>query len=193
MSLERVSLGLDEKATDAVVEGADVAIVRVGGAVVEHGVGGTAYHEACHAVAAMLLNITVFEATDIPGPGYGGYTSIAEFDSTVAAAAEAMGCDGTGHDLWSIAMQGDDPDAAVSSARSLLSGHMDELKAVATSIHGNGLASGATMDHARTRVTEDLVRVTIENPDGTTRTELKTLRRGDVYLDLPREYPDVKQ
>lgn len=193
MGVERVSLGLGETETSAVVEGAQVAIERVGGVVVEHGVGGTAYHEACHALAAMLLDITVFEATDVPGPGYGGYTSVAEFDSTVAAAAEAMGCDGTGHDLWSIAMHGDDPDAAVASARSLLSPHMEELNAVATSIQSNRIATGDMMDTARTRVTEDLVRVTIENPDGTTRTELKTLRRGDVYLDLPREYPDVKQ
>ncbi len=192
MGLERVSLGLSEANSTQVVEGAEVVVERVAGTVVEGGVNGTAFHEACHALAAMLLNITVFEATDIPSGDYSGATWLAEYDPTVAAAAEAMGCDGTGHDMWTIAMMGDSPDAAVASARSLLSGHGDELNAVATSIQSAGTASGVTMDHARTRVSEDIVEVTIKNPDGTVRTEYKSLLRGELYLDIPREYPDVK-
>ncbi len=192
MGLERVALGLTEAETTQMVEGAEVVVERLGGTVVEQSINGTAFHEACHAVAAMLLNITVFEATDIPGPGYGGYTSIAEFDSTVAAAAEAMGCDGTGHDMWSIAANGDDPDTAVASARALLSGQMNTLNAVATSIQENGVASGQTMAEAQGRVSEDMVEVTIKNPDGTYKTELRTLRGGELYLAIPREYPDVK-
>jgi hypothetical protein len=192
MGVERVALGLTEDGVTKTLEGVEVVVERLGGTVVESAINGTAFHEACHSLAAMLLNITVLEATDIPSGDYSGATWVTEYDPTVVAAAEAMGCDGTGHDMWTIAANGDDPDAAVASARALLTGHMDSLNAVASSIQDHGLVSGQTMAEARTRISEDLVEVTIKNPDGTLRTELRTLRGGELYLSIPREYPDVK-
>lgn len=192
MGFEKVNLELTERTTSKLVDGADIAVERVAGAVVENGVNSVAYHEACHALAAMLLNIAVSGATDIPGPGYLGATWVADYHPTVAAAAEAMGCDGTGHDMWTVWAMGDDPSTAVSNARALLWGREDELRAVATSIQNAGMASGTEMYEAQSRVEEDVVKVTIEK-NGETRTEYKTIRRGELYLDIPKEYPDVKQ
>ncbi len=192
MGFERVNLGLQEAETSTVVAGAEVVVRRLEGSVVDMSVNPVAFHEACHALAAMLLNITVFSATDVPSSDYLGATFLGEYNPTVAAAAEAMGCAGTGHDLWSIWVMGYDPSTEISNARALLSGHEDELNAVATAIQNSGSASGGEMAAAEARVDADVVEVTVENPeDHTVKREYRTLRRG--MLDIPIELPDVKQ
>lgn len=184
MGNERVQVRHDEQCTSQYVGGAAVSVARTKGPVIEtHDQ--TAYHEACHALAAMILGITVHEATNIPGPGYGGYTSVARYDTTVAAAAEAMGCDGTGHDMWTVAMHGEDPSDAVASARALLSGRKNDLLAIATAIEQNGVATGSQMAEHHERLARDLVSVTVTAPDGTTTTEYRTAYDTEVQLHLP--------
>ena len=186
MGSEKVELGLAQAVeTEELSDGTKVTVRRVEGAVTDWSINGTAYHEACHAVAAILLGIPVYAATDQPGPGYGGATWVAGYDRRVAAAAEAKGCAGTGHDMWTIAMMGDSPTAAVAEAASLLSGQESQLKAVATIIQRAGMASGQQMHNASERTTVDLVEVRTENPDGTTETETRVAR--DNAIDIPIE------
>lgn len=186
MSLEKVDLTLTEAEKTAEVGGVEVRVRRTEGSVTDWTVNSTAYHEACHAVAALLLGITVHKATDIPSAEYGGATWVDRYDPLVTAAAEARGCDGTGHDMWTIAMMGDSPSSAVSGARALLSGQDSALKAVATAIQRAGTASGTTLAHAQTRTERDHVEVEIETSRGT-RTEHAELRNGEVYIDIPVE------
>jgi hypothetical protein len=193
MGLERVHLGLNEAEAVRTVGDMSVSVVRVEGAVVEHAIGSTAYHEACHALAALLLGMDLIEASDVPGPGYGGYTLTGEFHPTMAAAAEAMGCDGTSHDLWQIAARGYSPDVAVAHAQALLWGREEELRALATEIQTERTATGTDLADAKGRVTEDVVEVTYTDAEGREVVERKTLRRGEVYLDIPRELPDAQR
>ena len=189
MGLENIKLGLtDTETAKTLADGTELVVERVAGTVASEWVDPVAFHEACHALAGILLNLAVYSATDIPGPGYLGATFLGDYHPTVAAAAEAMGCAGTGHDMWSIWATGHDPQAAVSNARSLLSGHHYELKAIATAIHESGSASGSEMVDAKTRVNSDLVKVTWEK-NGVTRTEYKTLLRGSTHITPPIELP----
>lgn len=189
MGLEQVHLRHDERFASRYVRGTAVSVTRTKGPVVEtesdkHN---TAYHEACHVLVAMLVGVAVHEATNIPGPGYGGYTKVSRYDTTVAAAAEAMGCSGTGHDLWSITEAGVDPNHAVRSARSLLSGRDIDLRAIATAIEQNGLVTGRDIATHHERLAHDLVSATITHPDGTTTTEYQTAHATEVQLRLPPE------
>lgn len=192
MSLERVHLGLNEAETVRTVGDISVSVERVEGVVAEQVIGHTAYHEACHALAALLLGMDLIEASDVPGPGYGGYTLTGDFHPTMAAAAEAMGCDGTSHDLWQIAARGYDPGAAVADAQALLWGREEELRALATEIQTERTATGYELSDAKERVTEDVVEVTCTDAEGREVVERKTLRRGEVYLDIPRELPGAQ-
>lgn len=190
MSLEKVGLTLTEAEKTAEIQGREVRVRRTEGSVTDWSVNSTAYHEACHTVAALLLGITVHKATDVPSAEYGGATWVDRYDPLVTAAAEARGCDGTGHDMWTIAAMGDSPSSAVSGARALLSGQDSALKAVATAIQRAGTASGTELAHAQTRTERDRVEVEIETSRGT-RTEHAELRNGEVYIDIPVERSNV--
>ncbi len=192
MGLEAVRIGHDEGWRTSSVRGADVSVARASGAIIETS-DDTAYHEACHVLAAVLLDITVHEATNIPGPGYGGYTSLAQYDTTVAAAAEAMGCDGTGHDMYTVEMHGGDHGTAVARARALLSGRKDDLLAIATAIEKKGTATGSQMAEHRERLARDLVLITFRLPDGTTMREYRTTQDDRVHLLIPDEPAFTKE
>lgn len=183
MGLEQVRIPHEEKHSTSPVSGMLISVERVHGPVIED-TDGTSDHEACHVLAAQELGISVDEASNVPGPGYNGYTAIAHFDPIVAAAAEAMHCDGTGHDLWSIAKAGFDPAQAVSAARSLLSGRKDELSAIATAIHRGRTVSGAQMRAHRARLDSDLVHVRHRRPDGTSATRYASTQGEHVHVPL---------
>jgi hypothetical protein len=183
MGYERVDLALDQAVeTEELRDGTKVTVRRVEGAVTDWSVNSTAYHESCHALAAMLLGITVYAATDQPGPGYGGATWVDGYDRRVAAAAEAKGCSGTGHDMMTVAMMGDSPSGAVSEAATLLSGQDSQLLAVATAIQRRGTVSGGDMHAAHDRVQSDLIEVTTEGADGTVTTETLIANNGSVAV-----------
>jgi hypothetical protein len=131
----------------------------------------TAHHEAAHVVMAFLVGITVIEATDKPGPGYGGYTlttgSASAYKSAlVFAAAEAQGSKGTGKenespgsDMWWIRALGFEPSEMVSRARNMLSNEKNQSKilAVATKIRNKRFISGSEAE----KVAEDAEKETV--------------------------------
>ncbi|HVF68958.1 MAG TPA: hypothetical protein VNA13_00150, partial [Xanthomonadales bacterium] len=105
----------------------------------------TAQHEAKHAVVAILTNTGVESATIIPGPGYLGLTKLSGFNAA-AAAADADGHGGTGHDLFIISASGHDVGSARSVARSVISSNRDEAEATASLIEERGIVSGIEID-----------------------------------------------
>ena len=83
----------------------------------KRGGGGTARHEARHAVAAEANGTRVVFASIIPGPGYLGITQLSAFDAIAAAAPHAHGDSGTGHDVSIIEHAGESVGAAGAAAK----------------------------------------------------------------------------
>lgn len=187
MSLERIDFSLTNAITTKRVGGAKVSVRRLEGAVQAGSINHTAFHEACHVLAAFLVMMTVYKATDIPSADYGGATWVSDYDPRVAAAAEAMGCSGTGHDMWTVDMMGDSPTAAIVGAFALIGNRHDELNAIATEIQARGTASGSDMANAKDRVHTDVVEVTVEAKDGTTKSHIVAARANTVHV--PVELP----
>lgn len=162
MSMETVRLRPKEK---RLINGLSVEMRVVDGFESDPFINDTAHHEACHILAAFLMGVTVHGATDKPGEGYSGATFLGSFNAIVAAAAEAMGCDGTGHDLWQIEAMGENPKTAVSSARSLLSERIQELLAIATILRKRRNISGEEAREAKDKAGEEpLLEITVTNP-----------------------------
>ncbi len=185
MGNERVRLGLRDKEEGISVGDTEVRVRRKEGAVEAGYINHTAYHEACHALAALLVGVGLHKATDQPGDGYDGATWTGGYDRVVAAAAHAMGCRGTRHDMWTVRVMGDSPTAATAAAFALLAGRVSEINAIATEIQSQRVASGTQMAHARKRVREDTVEVTVRPKNGPERVETRTLTQNvvDVVLD----------
>lgn len=110
--------------------------------------GSTANHEADHAGVALFRRVPIKLVTRKSGPGYLGKTEVGFYDPVVFAAAEADGCDGTGHDMKVIALFGDSPSLAVMTARSYIIGKKRALHGIACAIEVNGTISGAEVEQA---------------------------------------------
>lgn len=139
---------------------------------VESGVtpGTTAKHEARHAVAARRNGTGVESATIISGSGYLGMTRLAKFDAVAAAAAHAHGDSGTGHDMAIIRASGISENAAISGARSALSGAEKEIHEVASMLQRKGTVSGSEIDIAMANAGREKEKISavifIKSPDG---------------------------
>lgn len=91
--------------------------------------GSTAQHEAAHVVAAG----EIVHATIIPSGDALGTTQPVRMTAAAAAAADAMGYDGTGWDMFLTEhFLGVDAGTARSAARAALSGKQEEMWEVAT-------------------------------------------------------------
>lgn len=128
--------------------------------------GSTAYHEAVHAVAAILTGSHVREATNIAGDGYLGKTEIDGFNAIAFAAAHAKGCGGTGHDLAVLRILGHDPSSLAWAARNVLSGHDDEIYAVSSLIEERGRISGFEAKEAMKKASDPEADVELISPNG---------------------------
>jgi hypothetical protein len=157
-------------------------------------------HEAYHTVAAEVLDIGVYEVSAIPGHGYKGYTSVAEFNAIVAAAPYAFGCDGTGpgpgSDQDAIAEAGHDLGWAASAARALLGSKKRQLQiqAVATELYRQNRLDGGQVSESVAEAgtiadygTEVVYR--IFSPDGRVDVVEDTIKDTNVLTaaDIPME------
>ncbi|OGE37040.1 hypothetical protein A3B45_04095 [Candidatus Daviesbacteria bacterium RIFCSPLOWO2_01_FULL_39_12] len=145
----------------------------------------TAEHEAAHTVAALLTGSCVRKASRIPGPGYSGITELNGFNGVAFMAAHALGCSGTGYDRLVVSQMGHDPDLLAGVARGVLSGHEEEISAVASLIEVKETISGTealwVMNSARNPQAE----VTIINPAGEKARHFVTKIRGSlVFLSI---------
>lgn len=156
----------------------------------------TAYHEACHALVALILGIAVIEVTNRPGPGYAGATWVAYFNAVVAAAAEAMGCDGTGSedhpgsDIHQIKESGQSVSWAVSEARRLLEGRERELLAIATIIKKRRTISGGEVHEAKKKAEEEpIFEITVtDSKTGRVKKEMREANdNGPIYIETEKE------
>lgn len=144
--------------------------------------GSTAYHEAIHAVAAILTGTGVVEASRVPGPGFRGRTKLTEFNAISFMAAHAMGCDGTGHDVAVVGWMGRDPDSAAVAARRLLANREDEIHAVASEIETKGTISGYEAELAMDGAVNPDAEVEITDPFGNIRHFVAKTRRSNGHI-----------
>lgn len=154
--------------------------------------GSTARHEAFHTVAALLTGTHVIEASRIPGPGFLGRTILSEFNAISFMAAHAMGCGGTGHDVSVIAWKGHDPNSLAEAARSVLSGHEEEIYTVSSLIESRGTISGNEAKWAMDVVTNPEAEIDIINPLGEKRHFVTRIKKGEGYkisIGIPLENP----
>ena len=151
---------------------------------------GTSYHEATHAVAAILTGSKVLEASRIPGPGYSGITRLDGFNGVAFMAAHAMGCDGTGHDVAVVEWLGHNPDSLAWVARSVLAGRDEEIDAVASAIQARGTISGDEAEEAMDKILNHEIKVEIINPFGEQRHYVTKVREGKGFII---EIPDLTE
>ncbi len=154
------------------------------------------YHEACHALAQLLLGKGVRYLTNIPEGDSAGHTAVDSLDPVVAAAAEAMGCVGTGHDLMMIEVLGHDVHAAIEGARRLLRGRETEILAIATMLREKRTLGGTeawklACDAEEIQRGGEVYLVTIEHPDGTQEIQKQHIGLEDMLtIDVgPQERP----
>lgn len=149
--------------------------------------GATAHHEAAHTVAAILTGDNVLEATRISGPTYLGRTRLSKFNPIAFVAAHARGCSGTGYDLMVLTSLGYDTNSLAQAARGVLSGHEEEITAVASLIEANGTISGDEALAIMDAVINPKAEITLINPLGQQRSFVSKVRRGGDYF-IPNLY-----
>lgn len=109
----------------------------------------TAKHEAAHVVASG----EIIEATIIPSGDALGTTQPKKMTAAAAAAAEAMGHSGTGHDMMLVKHYlGVSPEVAISAAKSALQGKEEEMKEVATLLEERRTIGQRDVEEARENV-----------------------------------------
>lgn len=109
----------------------------------------TAKHEALHIVAS---NCDIIEATIIPDGDSLGKTIPRRMTAAGAAAAHAMGYDGTGHDMQVAAFLGYTQASADALAHNALLGKQEEVEEIAIALEENGSIGQSHVDEALRRV-----------------------------------------
>lgn len=169
-------------------DGTRVEVTQIDGAEIAENLDSTARHEAFHVLAGFERGVGVIKATNVPGPGYNGYAQFTSFDSVVAAAPHAFGCDGTSHDLHQIEQNGDSASASLKIARALLSSKTRHMEAIATVIQNERVASGSQMKNAKEKVEEgSTVQVEVTSADGR-RTTKRVFGVTEDKLTIPVDY-----
>lgn len=169
-------------------DGTRVEVTQLEGAEIADTLDSTAEHEAFHVLAGFERRVGVIKATNVPGPGYNGYAQFTRFDSVVAAAPHAFGCGGTGRDLEMIEENGDSVSASLKIARALLSSKTRHMKAIATVIQNERVASGGQMKKAKEQVEEgSTVQVEVTSADGK-RTTKRVFGVKEDTLTIPVDY-----
>ena len=154
--------------------------------------GPVAEHESAHVVAAGKI----VSATIIPSGDALGTTQPVKMTAQAAAAAEALGCSGTGHDMFITEhVLGVDPSVAKSAARSALSGKSEEMYEVATLLQERSTIGQADVEEARENVKKRNqgifpVEVEIIAPDGRRQSITAKSFRGEISIaDLSKLLP----
>src|SRR3989344_3284954 len=146
--------------------------------------GSVAKHESAHVVAAGKI----VSATIIPSGDALGTTQPVKMTAQAAAAAEALGCSGTGHDMFITEyVLGVDPGVAKSAARSALSGKSEEMYEVATLLQERSTIGQSDVEEARQNVKNRNkgifpIEVEIITPDGQTRTYTTESFKGEIKI-----------
>lgn len=169
-------------------DGTKVEAKTIDGPEIDRELNSTAEHEAFHVAAGLFRGVGVIMATNIPGPGYGGFAQFTSFDSVVAAAPEAFGCGGTGMDLQMIEENGDSVQGAVAAARALLHDRWKHVAAIATAIQRKRVISGAEARSVKQRVDDgSTVEVKITKASGQVERREKHFIRDDrVQVPIDR-------
>ena len=154
--------------------------------------GPVAKHEAAHVVAAGKI----VSATIIPSGDALGTTQPVKMTAQAAAAAEALGCSGTGHDMFITEhVLGVGPSVAKSAARSALSGKSEEMYEVATLLQERRTIGQSDVDEARQNVkdrNQGIFPIVVEIiiPDGRTRSITAKSFHGEISIaDLSKSLP----
>jgi len=150
--------------------------------------GYTSRHEGIHTVTAIITGTHVIEASRNPGPGYRGRTILAEKNAIAGIAAHAMGCGGTAYDVMIVRLQGHDPNSLASVARSILSGHEDEIYDVASAIEAKGAISGDEAEQIIYKARNPEAKVEITDPLGQKWNFVIKTKEVDGYF-IPIEIP----
>ena len=116
--------------------------------------------------------------------------------AAAAAAAEALGCSGTGHDMFITEhVLGVGPSVAKSAARSALSGKSEEMYEVATLLQERRTIGQSDVDEARQNVkdrNQGIFPIVVEIiiPDGRTRSITAKSFHGEISIaDLSKLLP----
>ena len=154
--------------------------------------GSVAKHESAHVVAAGKI----VSATIIPSGDALGTTQPVKMTAQAAAAAEALGCSGTGHDMFIAEhVLGVDPNVAKSAARSALSGKSEEMYEVATLLQERRTIGQSDVEEARQNVKDRNkgifpVEVEIITPDARRRSIIAKSFHGEISIaDLSKLLP----
>lgn len=147
--------------------------------------GKVAKHEAAHVIAAGEI---VF-ATIIQNGDALGTTQPVKMTAAAAAAAEALGYEGTGMDMFIVEhVLGVDPSTAKSAARSELSGQDEELEEVATLLQERKTIGQDDVEQARENVRKRRkgihpVVITIVRPNGQRKAYTTESEQEKVWID----------
>lgn len=144
----------------------------------------TSYHESVHALAARKTGDYVDEVTVIPGSGYAGRTKMYRFNPIAFAAAHAMGCDGTGYDMFILSRMGYSPGLVVGLARQVLSGCEDEINAVAGLLEERKTIGGNEIDEVIDWVRNPEMRVRVFTSLGEERPFVTRIKKGQTSISL---------
>ncbi|OGM11861.1 hypothetical protein A2Z22_01410 [Candidatus Woesebacteria bacterium RBG_16_34_12] len=132
--------------------------------------GSVAEHEAAHVVAAG----EIISASIIPTGDALGTTRPVKMTAVAAAAAAALGYDGTGWDLFLTEyVLGVDPNSAKEAARSVLSGKGEEIEEVATLLQERGTIDQTDVNEAEQNI--------IDRKEGVFPVEVTINRSGILY------------
>lgn len=151
--------------------------------------GSTAMHEAVHSVLAMLTGTWVKFTTIIPGPGYGGLTSLSEANAVAAVGPDELGHSGTGWDLLMAKLMGADRGSAGAVARSLAAKAHRLIYAVASTLQDKGTISGYEVKQTMVEAENPETRITYLGPQGERHEFIKKTREVNGY-QIPLEIPD---
>ena len=155
--------------------------------------GSVAKHESAHVVAAGKI----VSATIIPSGDALGTTQPVKMTAVAAVAAEALGHDGTGWDMFLTEhILRVDPSVAKSAAQSALSGKSEEMYEVATLLQERSTIGQSDVEEARRNVKKRNqgifpIEVEIVTPDGrrrsiTTKSFRNEIKISELMESLPK-------
>lgn len=160
--------------------------------------GKVARHEAAHVIAAG----EIVSATIIPSGNARGITQPVKMTAATAAAAEALGYDGTGWDMYLTKhILNTDPNVAKSAARAAMSGKDEEMQEVATLLEERKTIGQKDVEEAVRSVDNRRkgihpVEVQITSPEGKTQVIADLSFRGEIKIQdkllIPAKTPNPR-
>ncbi len=129
---------------------------------IHEGLSDVALHEAEHAVAALETGTGVGELSIVPDieQGSGGHVLMDAFNPVAAAAPDAHGRGGTGHDLMQIKNAGYNVNAMRARAREVLSNKKHVVHALASAAERSGILSRSTINDIHHRARNPVFKIT---------------------------------